>query len=93
MRAVVVVIRQPFIEIGLQLFNGAIYLAPERDLVKLLQNGLVEAFANAIGLRMAYLSLGMLDVVKRQVKLIVVCFGLAAVFRAPDPKYMGSDSI
>jgi len=47
MRAVIVVVRKPVIEIGLQLLDGAVYLAPEGDLVELLQDGLVEALADA----------------------------------------------
>ena len=52
MRALVVVIGQPFIEIGLHLVDGPVNLAPERDLVKLVENRLVEALADAVGLWM-----------------------------------------
>ena len=44
----------------------------ERDLVELLQNGLMEAFADAIGLRMAHLRLRMLDVIQSQIELVIM---------------------
>ncbi|TCS36782.1 hypothetical protein EDC30_1051, partial [Paucimonas lemoignei] len=61
MRALIVVVSQPFIQIDLQLFNRSVNLAPERNLVKLLQDRLVEALANAVGLRMVGLGFGVLD--------------------------------
>ena len=50
-RALVVVISQPGSEIGLQFLDGLGDLAPERDLGKLVEDRLVEALANAVGLR------------------------------------------
>ena len=38
-------------------------VAPERNLIELLQDGFVEAFADAVGLGMAHLGHGMLDVI------------------------------
>lgn len=43
MRAMVVIEVEPVVDVGLQLLNASIDLAPERDLVKLLQDRLVEA--------------------------------------------------
>jgi hypothetical protein len=51
MRAPVVVVGDPVIAVGLQVFDAAINLAPERDLVERLQNCFVEALADAVGLR------------------------------------------
>lgn len=82
MRAVVVVVDQPLIQIDLQFFDRAVDLAPECDLVKLLQDRLVKALANTVGLRMTDLGLRVLDVIQGQVELIVVRFRPAAVFRA-----------
>lgn len=43
----IVVVRQPFIQISLQLVDRAVNLASERDLIELLQDGLVEAFTDS----------------------------------------------
>ncbi len=82
MSPVVVVVRQPVIQIGLELFERAVNLAPESNLVELLQDGLVEPFADAVGLRMIGFGLGVLDVIQGQVELIVVRLRLAAILRA-----------
>ena len=66
MRALVVLVGDPVIQVGLQLFDAAIDLAPERDLVKLLQNRFVEALGDAVGLRVPDLGLRVLDVVQRK---------------------------
>lgn len=79
MGAVIVVARQPVIQIGLQLFNGLVNLAPERHLIKLLQDRLVEAFADAVGLRVTYLGPGVLNVIQGQIQLVVMRFRLAAI--------------
>ena len=50
-------LRQPVIQISLQFHDGLVNLAPERDLIKLLQDGLVEACADVLGLRMEHLSI------------------------------------
>ena len=76
MRALVVVVGDPIIQIGLQLFDAAIYLAPERDLVELLQNRFAEALADAVGLRMADLGLCVLNVVQCEIELIIMGVGL-----------------
>jgi hypothetical protein len=51
-RALAVVVRQPDIQISLQLIQREVKLASECDLVELLQNRLVEALTDAVGLRM-----------------------------------------
>lgn len=51
-------------------------------MIKFLQHGLVEAFADPVSLWMACLRLRVLDVVDRQVELEVMALSLAAVFRA-----------
>lgn len=78
MRALFVVVGDPFIQVGLQLFDAAIDLTPERDLVELLQNRFVEALADAVGLRMPDLGLRVLDVVQRQIELIIMRLLLGA---------------
>lgn len=67
MSSIIVVINQPFVQIFLEFIQVAIELFAERDLIELLQDGLVEAFANPIGLRRHGLGFGLVDVVDRQV--------------------------
>ncbi len=45
-----------------------------------MQNGLVEVFADAVGLR-ARPGSGMIDAVHAKARLLIVCFQFAAVFR------------
>lgn len=51
MGAFVVVVMEPVIQTGLQRVDAVIELLSERDLVELLQDRLVEALADAVGLR------------------------------------------
>ena len=83
MGAFIVVEVDPFIEIGLQLFNRFIDLFAKRHLIKLLQDGLVEALADAVGLRMSGLGSGVLDFIDCQEQLEVVPVLTPAIFRAP----------
>ena len=50
MRAVVVVVMQLFVEIGLKHIDAVIEFVAERDLIKLLQDRLVDSRANTLGL-------------------------------------------
>ena len=50
MRAFIVVVIDPFIQIILQLLDGLVDLLSECYLVELLQDGFVEPFADAVGL-------------------------------------------
>lgn len=61
MSTVVIVVIQPVIQVFLQLLNRQVNLFPKRDLVKLIENGFMEALANAIGLRVAHLGFRMFD--------------------------------
>ena len=60
-----------------------IQFSPECNLIKLVQNCLVEAFADTISLRMSRFGLGVFYAVYTQIKLVVVRFQLATVFRSP----------
>ena len=51
MCALSVVVMYPLIQIGLQLLNAFVEVLAERDLIELLQNGLVEPLADAVSLR------------------------------------------
>jgi len=74
-----VVIANPLIEIGLQLLDAGVDLFAKCYLVELLQNGLVKAFADAVGLRTPGLRLCVIDVLDRQVELILVVLAIATV--------------
>ena len=50
MRAVVVVVMQLFVEIGFKHIDAVIKFVAERDLIKLLQDRLVDLRANTLGL-------------------------------------------
>ena len=83
MGSFVVVAFNPFIQIGLQLGDGVVDLLAEGDPVELVQHGLVEPLDDAVGLRALGLGAGMIHVLDRQVELVFVMFGIAAIFGAP----------
>ena len=90
MSAFGIVVMQPVIQIGLQRVNAFVELLAERDLVKLLQDRLVETFTNAVCLWRFYLGFGMVDIVDRQEELEVMFVDAPAVLRAPvghDPQH------
>ena len=82
MRPLTIVVTDPGIQIPLNLVDGSVYFAPECDLVELLQNSFVEALADTVGLRVVGLGLGVLNIVDRQIQLIVMTFGFAAILSA-----------
>ena len=82
MGALRVVVMEPMIQIHLQLFDAFIQVFSERDLIKLLQDGLVEPFANAVGLRMFDLGLGMIDIIDGHEELVIMFVRPAAIFGA-----------
>ena len=82
MGALRVVMMHPLVEISLQLLDGFIKVLSECDLIKLLKNGFVEPFANAVGLWMLDLGLGVINIVDGQEQLIIMFIGSTAIFRA-----------
>jgi len=50
----IIVVFQPYIQIGLQLFNVAVEFLAERNLGELLQDRPMEALADSIGLRLSW---------------------------------------
>ena len=50
-RALVVIVMQPFVEIGLQRVDAVKKFLAERDLIIILQDRLMEALAHTVGLR------------------------------------------
>ena len=84
-RSLLIVLREPSVEIGLQLLNPAIELLAERHAVELVEQRLVEAFADAVGLRASRLGARVIDVFDRQVQLLLVGLRLAAELGLRSP--------
>ena len=51
-------------------------------MVELLQDGFVETLANTVGLRMIGFRFGVLNVIERQIELVIVTLRFAAIFGA-----------
>ena len=69
MRAFLVVAGDPGIEIGLQLLDRAVDLAPEGDAVELVQHRPVEALDDAVGLRAFGFGAAVVDVLDGEIEL------------------------
>ena len=74
-----IIFLHPPIQIGLQLLDAFVELLAEGNAVKLVQDGLVEALTDAVGLRALGLRPTVIDILDRQVELVLVSFGVAAV--------------
>lgn len=88
--ALVIVVMQPFIQIGLKRVDAIVELLAERDLIELLQNRLVEPFTDPVRLGRFDLGLGVVDVVDSQEELEIVLVDAPAIFRASvghDPQH------
>ena len=68
-----IVLVNPDIEIGLQLVDETIHLFAERDTVKLIEHGLVEALADAV-----------IRYVIRGAFLVWLCFSMNSVMVSPS---------
>lgn len=86
-RALVVVIAHPFIQISLKLLQVIVQFFTESNGIKLLLHGSVEAFADAVGLRMADLRFAVLYAFNVQVKFILVVLQFALVFGTAISQY------
>ena len=80
MRAGLIVFPHPSIKIGLQLVNGTIHLFAERDAVKFVEHGFVELFTNWSAC--SWFGARVIDVLDREVELILVPLRVAAVLAA-----------
>src|SRR5262245_20867979 len=78
MRTRVVVFGEPSIEIGLQLLDPAVEPFAERHSVELVEQRLVETLADTICLRAPRLSARVVNVLHREVELVLMALGLAA---------------
>src|SRR5262245_41924015 len=77
-----IVLCNPGIKIGLQLGNGAVKLLAEGNAIKLVQQRLVETFANAVRLRPPCLRARVIDVLNSKIELVLVVVRLAAELSA-----------
>src|SRR5512132_1548558 len=77
-----VVLAEPFVQVGLQLGDRPVELLAKGNAVELVQHGLVEALADPIRLRALGLGPTVVDILDRQVELVLVPLGVAAVFAA-----------
>src|SRR5579884_2287764 len=82
MRTQFIVLCEPGVKVGLQIVDCAIELLAEGHPIELVERGRVEALADAVGLRALRLGAGMVDVLHRQVELVLVMLGPAAILRA-----------
>jgi hypothetical protein len=51
MYSLIIVVFQPYVQVGLQLFNTAIEVLAEHNLIELLQDHPMEALGDSIGMR------------------------------------------
>src|SRR5437660_12572672 len=77
MRPLLVVVDEPGIEIGLQFLDRAIDLFTERHPIELVEQRAMEALADAVGLWALGLGAAVIDVLDRQVELVLVAFPAA----------------
>ena len=78
-----VVFGDPRIKVGLQLVDRTIHLLAEGDTVEFVENGFVEAFADAIGLRALGLRARVIDILDREVEFILVPLRVTAILATP----------
>jgi hypothetical protein len=77
MGALLVVVDDPSIEIGLQLVDCAVDLLAERHAVELVEHGAVEALADAVVLRAFRFGAAVVDILDRQVELVFMALAAA----------------
>ena len=80
--ALVVVVVQLFVQIGLQRVDALVEFLAERDLVELLQDRLVELLADAVRLRRLHRGFGVINIVDGKEELEVVFVDAPAIFRS-----------
>ncbi len=73
---------RPAIQVGLQIVDRTIHLLTEGDTVELVEHGLVEALADAIGLRALGLGARVIDVLDREIELVFMPLRIATIFAA-----------
>ena len=90
MCALMILAVKPFMQVGLHRIYAVVELVTERDLIKLLQDRLLEPLADAVCLGGFHLGFGVIDVIDRQQELEVVFVDAATIFGAAirhDPQH------
>src|SRR5437764_8355800 len=82
MRSRFIVLPQPGVKIDLQLLERAVHFLAKRHSIELVERSLVKAFADAVGLRALGLGARVIDVLHREIELVLVPFGIAAELAA-----------
>ena len=82
MRPVLIVTLDPGIEVGLKFGDRSIDLLAEDDAIELIEHRFVGPLNDAIRLRALGLGARMVDILERQIELVFVMLGVAAIFRA-----------
>jgi len=77
MGPVLIVFGDPHIKVGLQLADRAVNLFAERHLVKLIQDGAVEALADSIRLRAFGFGSAVINVFDGEIELVLMALGTA----------------
>jgi len=77
MQSALIVVDEPSVEVGLQLVDRVIDLLAERDPVKLVQDGAVEALADSVCLWALGLCATVIDVLNREIELVFMALGAA----------------
>ena len=83
MGALLVVAHQPGVQIALHVLEGGVDLLSKRHPVEFIEHRFMKALADPVGLRAFGFGAGVVDVFHREVELIFVMLGIAAIFRAP----------
>ena len=87
MGSFIIVVMQPVVQIHLQRFQVVVQFLAKGDLIKLLQNRLMETFTNAIRLRCLDLCLCVINVVDCQVQLIIMALYTPTELRSSVGQY------
>ena len=78
-----IVLMKPLVQVFLQGLPVTVYPLAESDRVELVQDGFVETLTDSVGLGRLGLRPARVDVIDRQVELVIMAVGPSAVFRAP----------
>ena len=85
--------RRPSVEVGLQLVDRLVDLLAEGDPVEFIEDGAMEALTNTIGLRALGLGAAVVDVLDRQIELVLVALGAAKFGAAIGQHPRQADSV
>ena len=82
MGALLIVLSDPVIKIGLKLLDRPVDLAPERDAIILVERRLVETLDDAVGLRAFCFRPAVIYILDGEIEFVFMTFRIATIFRA-----------